>query len=66
MLGKVKSLGGNRLTEKLDGDLTMIPKRDRINVEDFCNGKGENAIKICIPFKGDLDTVKSMLENLNR
>jgi hypothetical protein len=41
-------------------------KGPHINVEDFSNGKGSNAIKICIPFDGDESTFISYLKHLNR
>ena len=37
-----------------------------INIEDLRNGKGANARKIVIPFKGNESTFKSLLKHLNK
>ncbi|KEO83694.1 hypothetical protein EL26_08555 [Tumebacillus flagellatus] len=36
-----------------------------INIEDYREGKGEKAIKLCIPFDGNEDTFISLLKHLN-
>ncbi|WP_373665398.1 hypothetical protein SPSIL_002660 [Sporomusa silvacetica DSM 10669] len=41
-------------------------KGPHINVEDFRNGKGDNAIKVAIPFAGDIKTVEELLKYFNR
>ncbi|WP_328699973.1 RHS repeat-associated core domain-containing protein, partial [Chengkuizengella marina] len=41
-------------------------KGTHINVEDYRNGKGNNAIKVVIPFEGNEEDFKSLLEHLNR
>lgn len=34
--------------------------------KDFRNGKGLDAIKIAIPFEGDMSTIESILNYLNK
>lgn len=51
----------NKVRWRLDYDNEKGP---HINVDDFRNGRGSNAIKIVIPFEGNENTYKSLLKHL--
>lgn len=64
--GYGKVIGRMSADEKVRWRLDYDPKKGmHINVEDYRNGK-EQAIKVCIPFKGDEKTFESLLKHLNK
>ncbi|OQP06860.1 hypothetical protein B1690_05995 [Geobacillus sp. 46C-IIa] len=64
--GYGKVIGRMSADEKVRWRLDYDPEKGiHINVEDYRNGKGQ-AIKVCIPFKGDEKTFESLLKHLNK
>ncbi|HEY9063176.1 MAG TPA: hypothetical protein VIO64_22180, partial [Pseudobacteroides sp.] len=64
--GEGKIVGRQSADGKVRWRLDYDPQKGpHINVEDFRNGKSTKAIKIAIPFEGDLSTVETLLKVLN-
>nr|WP_269800210.1 RHS repeat-associated core domain-containing protein [Paenibacillus phocaensis] len=61
VVGRQSSDG--KLLWRLDYD---PQKGTHINIEDYRNGKGKNAIKLVIPFEGDEKTFNSLLKHLQK
>ncbi len=65
--GEGKIVGRQSADGKVRWRLDYDPnKGPHINVEDYRNGKGADAIKVAIPFEGDMSTVESLLKHLNK
>lgn len=64
--GKGKIVGRQSADGKVRWRLDYDPnKGPHINVENFSNGKDINAIKVAIPFEGNMQTIESLLKHLN-
>ncbi|WP_439876663.1 pre-toxin TG domain-containing protein (plasmid) [Bacillus mycoides] len=64
--GYGKIVGRKTADNKARWRLDYDPEKGlHINVEDFRNGKKEQAIKYAIPIEGDEETFKSLLKHLN-
>ncbi|MDF2506084.1 hypothetical protein, partial [Clostridium sp.] len=65
--GEGKIVGRQSSDGKVRWRLDYDPEKGpHINVEDYRNGKGPDAIKIVIPFKGDANTVEELLKHLSK
>jgi hypothetical protein len=65
--GEGKIVGRQSADGKVRWRLDYDPEKGpHINVEDFRNGKGDNATKVAIPFDGDMKTVEELLKYLNK
>ena len=64
---KGKIVGRISANRKVRWRLDYDPNKGiHINIEDFRNGKGADAIKIAIPFEGDEKLFDSLLKHLNK
>jgi RHS repeat-associated protein len=63
--GNGKIVGRQSADGKLIWRLDYDPNKGmHINIEDYRNGKGNNATKLVIPFEGNEETFKSLLKHL--
>ena len=61
VVGRVSADGKKRWRLDYDPDKGM-----HINIEDFSKGKGSKGVKVVIPFKGNEQDFKNILNHLNR
>lgn len=62
-----KIIGRESLDGKVRWRVDFDPEKGaHINIEDYRNGKGDKATKLVIPFNGDEDAIKKIIDNLNR
>jgi hypothetical protein len=65
--GEANIVGRQSADGKVRWRLDYDPNKGaHINIEDYRSRKGSNAIKIAIPFNGDMNTVESLLKHLNK